>query len=126
MSSQPPTTPPPAGSPAPTGAGGSVGAAETAALPAEHRYRSLRIIATLLTAFGWIVLIVGGLAVVIGTIFTGSQQGVPQAVGILVVGAIYVALFALYSFAGAAIIRLFMAVEENTRATAEALAGGVR
>ena len=119
MASQPPTTPPPTGTPATTSGAGS-------ALPLEHRYRSLRVISTLLTAFGWIVLILGGLGVVIGTIFTGSQQGVPQAVGVLVVGAIYVALFALYSFAGAAIIRLFMAVEENTRATAEALAGGVR
>ena len=123
MASQPPTTPPPAGSPAPTGSAGSVGAAESAALPAEHRYRSLRIIATLLTVFGWLVLVVGGLGVVVGTVFTGSQQGVPQAVGVLVV-----ALFALYSFAGAAIIRLAMAVEENTRLTAEALTrgGGVR
>ena len=122
MASQPPTTPQPAEAPAPT-AGAGAGAA---ASPVEHRYRSLTIIATLLTAFGWIVLILGGLAVVIGTIFTGGQQGVPQALGVLVLGAIYVALFALYSFAGAAIIRLFMAVEENTRLTAEAVASGRR
>ena len=120
MASQPPTTPQPAGAPAPTAGAGS------AASPVEHRYRSLTIIATLLTAFGWIVLILGGLAVVIGTIFTGGQQGVPQALGVLVLGALYVALFALYSFAGAAIIRLFMAVEENTRLTAEAVASGRR
>jgi hypothetical protein len=118
MSSQPPTTPPPTGAPATTAGAGP------APLPVEHRYRSLRIIATLLTAFGWIVVVLGGLAVVIGAFYTGGQQGVPQAVGILVVGALYVALFALYAFAGAAIIRLFMAVEENTRLTAEALTSG--
>jgi predicted ferric reductase len=120
MASQPPTTPPPAGAPTATAGAGP------AALPPEHRYRSLRIIATLLTVFGWVVLILGGLGVIGFTVFTGQQQGVPQALGVLVVGAIYVALFALYAFAGAAIIRLFMAVEENTRLTAEALASGRR
>ena len=119
MSSQPPTTPQPAGAPEPAAGTG-------AAMPVEHRYRSLQIIATLLTAFGWIVVVLGGLAVVIGAIFTIGQQGLPQGIGILVVGAIYVALFALYSFAGAAIIRLFMAVEENTRVAAQALSSGVR
>ncbi|HEX2397279.1 MAG TPA: hypothetical protein VHI73_03970 [Solirubrobacteraceae bacterium] len=95
-------------------------------MPAEQRYRSLRLIATLLTAFGWIVVVVGGVGVIIGAVYTGGQQGVPQAVGVLAVGAIYVALFALYAFAGAAIIRLFMALEENTRLTAEALTSGRR
>jgi hypothetical protein len=118
MSSQPPTTPPPTGAPATTAGAGAAG------LPMEHRYRSLQIIATLLTVFGWIVIVLGGLGVLIAAIYTGGQQGVPQAIGILVVGAIYVALFALYAFAGAAIIRLFMAVEENTRLTAEALTSG--
>ncbi|MFL5821399.1 MAG: hypothetical protein ACJ76S_12030 [Solirubrobacteraceae bacterium] len=119
MASQPPVTPPTAGAPAAAGSG---------ALPLEHRYRSLRIIATLLTVFGWVVVVVGGLGVVIGTIVTATQQGVPQALGVLVLGALYVALFALYAFAGAAIIRLAMAVEENTRLAAEALTrgGGVR
>jgi hypothetical protein len=120
MASQPPTTPQPAGAPAPPGG------AASAALPAEQRYRSLRLIATLLTAFGWIVVVVGGVGVIIGAVYTGGQQGVPQAVGVLAVGAIYVALFALYAFAGAAIIRLFMALEENTRLTAEALTSGRR
>jgi hypothetical protein len=93
-------------------------------LPAEQRYRSLQVIATLLTALGWIVIVLGGLGVIVGAVYTGGQQGIPQGMGILVVGAIYVALFALYAFAGAAIIRLFMAVEENTRLTAEALTSG--
>src|SRR5919201_5014794 len=109
MATQPPSTPPPAGAPGP------------AALPLEHRYRSLHVIATLLTIFGWFVLILGGIGVVIGAVVTGTRQTFPQGVLVLVVGAIYVALFALYSFAGAAIIRLAMAVEGKTRLTAEAL-----
>lgn len=118
MSSQPPTTPPPTGTPTTTSGAGA------APVPAEQRYRSLRIIATLLAVFGWIVIVLGGIGVVVGTIYTIGQQGLAQAIGVLVVGAIYVALFALYAFAGAAIIRLFMAVEENTRLTAEALSSG--
>ena len=89
---------------------------------AEPRYRSLRIIATLLTIVGWVVIVAGGIGVVVFGIYTASAVGGAQALLSVVLGALYVAGFALYAFAGAAFIRLAVSVEANTRLTAEALA----
>ena len=87
----------------------------------ERKYRSLRVVAALLTVVGWLVLIVGGAGVAVGAV-TSTSQLTPLQIGLVAVGGvIYVAVVSLYAFAGAAVIRLAMAVEENTRATAEAL-----
>lgn len=92
-----------------------------APVPVERKYRSLRVVAGLLTVVGWLVLVVGGAGVAVGAV-TSTSQLTPLQVGLVAVGgAVYVAVVSLYAFAGAAVIRLAMAVEENTRATAEAL-----
>jgi hypothetical protein len=53
---------------------------------------------------------------VVATIY---QQGLIQALAVLIAGGIYVALIALFLFAGAALIRV--AVEANNRLTSEAV-----
>jgi hypothetical protein len=93
----------------------------TEAAPEERKYRSLRIVAALLTIVGWLVLVVGGAGVAVGAVTSTSQLQPLQVALVVVGGAIYVAVVSLYAFAGAAVIRLAIAVEENTRATAEAL-----
>ena len=89
--------------------------------PVERKYRSLRVVAALLTIVGWLVLVVGGAGVAVGAVTSTSQLKPLQIALVAVGGAIYVAVVSLYAFAGAAVIRLAMAVEENTRATAEAI-----
>lgn len=94
--------------------------------PAEHeeRYRALRTIAMIIRILAFVVAIVGGLGVLIGAITTlGQGGGVGPALVILIAGLLYVAVIALFLFAYAEIIRLIIAVEDNTRLTAEALAG---
>lgn len=87
----------------------------------EERYRALRIIATLLFVLGWITLVVGALATVIGFIATLSSEDGGRALLILFIGVLYTAFIALYFFAAAALIRLLINVEENTRRTAAML-----
>jgi cytochrome b subunit of formate dehydrogenase len=91
----------------------------------EHveRYSALRTIAAIIRILAYIVAIVGGIAVVVGAIsaFAGGVPG--QGLLVLVGGLLYVAVIALFLFAYAEIIRLIIAVEDNTRLTAEALAG---
>lgn len=99
---------------------------QAAPRPPEHeeRYRALRTIAMIIRVLAFIVAIIGGLAVLIGAITTiGQDGGVGPALLILIGGLLYVAVIALFLFAYAEIIRLIIAVEDNTRLTAEALAG---
>ena len=92
----------------------------------EERYRALRTVATIIRVLAFIVAIVGGLAVVIGAINAMSSSGGAIGAGLLILvgGFLYVAVVALFLFAYAEIIRLVIAVEDNTRTTAEAVAGG--
>jgi hypothetical protein len=108
MASQPPTTAPPAA------------ALDPSPLPTHDRY-VLRLIAFGWIVGGWIIAILGGGAVVVGSVHTGYRRGVPQAVLYLIEGSIVVEVTALFLLAGAAIIRLAIAVEANTRLTAEAV-----
>jgi TRAP-type C4-dicarboxylate transport system permease small subunit len=91
----------------------------------EERYRALRTVATIIRVLAFIVAIVGGLAVVIGAINAMSSSGGAIGAGLLILvgGFLYVAVVALFLFAYAEIIRLVIAVEDNTRVTAEAVAG---
>jgi len=89
----------------------------------EERYSALRTIAAIIRILAFIVAVIGGIAVVVGAI-TAFAGGVPgRGVLVLVAGLLYVAVIALFLFAYAEIIRLIIAVEDNTRVTAEALAG---
>lgn len=84
----------------------------------------LRLIATIIRILAILVAVLGGLGVIIGTIATLSgDRGVGPALVVLVVGFLHVAVIALFLFAYGEIIRLMIAVEDNTRLTAEALAG---
>ena len=88
----------------------------------EERYRALRLVATIIRILAFVVAIIGALAIVIGAIATiGQQDGLGTAVLVLIGGLLYVAVIALFLFAYAEIIRLVIAVEDNTRVTAEAL-----
>jgi hypothetical protein len=82
--------------------------------------RSMRI-ATLFTALGWLVTILGGLFVIAGAVHKASRGDPAHAALILVGGGLYLGMIALYAFAGGALLRLMVAVEESTRETAQAL-----
>jgi hypothetical protein len=82
----------------------------------DVRRRSLRL-ATLFTVLGWLVTVLGGLAVIAGAVHKASRGDIPHAVLILVGAGLYLGMFALYAFAGGALLRLLVAVEENTRQT---------
>jgi hypothetical protein len=92
--------------------------------PPEHeeRYRALRTVAAIIRVLAYVVAILGTIGVVIAAISAISQAGA-QGLLFLVGGLLYVAVVALFLFAYAEIIRLIIAVEDNTRLTAEALAG---
>ena len=89
----------------------------------EERYRALRTVATIIRVLAFIVAIVGGLAVVIGAVNAMSSSGGAIGAGLLILvgGFLYVAVVALFLFAYAEIIRLVIAVEDNTRTTAEGI-----
>jgi len=89
----------------------------------EERYSALRTVAAIIRILAYIVAIIGGIAVVVGAITAFSQGVAGQGLLVLVAGLLYVAVVALFLFAYAEIIRLIIAVEDNTRMTAEALAG---
>ena len=67
--------------------------------------------------------VVGALAVIVGAISAITQGGGLQGLLVLIGGLLYVAVIALFLVAYAEIIRLVIAVEDNTRVTAEAVAG---
>jgi hypothetical protein len=76
----------------------------------------------ILKVIAWIIAIVGGLAVLIAAIAVGvaDDGGAGEALLTLLIGAIWVALYALFTFASAELIRLFIAIEENTRLRSDA------
>jgi amino acid permease len=91
--------------------------------PEPERYSALRTVSTILRIFAWIIAIVGTLFVIGAAIAAGTDDdgGVGQAFGVLIAGLLGVALYALFAFAGAELIRLMIAIETNTRRTAELL-----
>src|SRR5829696_1890913 len=87
----------------------------------EERYRALRTIAAIIRILAYVVAVIGAIGFVIGS--GAIIEGGPGGLFILVGGLLYAAVVALFLFAYAEIIRLIIAVEDNTRVTAEALAG---
>ncbi len=98
-----------------TQAGSDDSQSSASEIPAK--FGSLRLIATLYQYLGYVV-VVGG---VIAVIAAAAGAGGGDAIVILIVGAIGVAFYALLVFGIAAAIRLALAVEKNTRDTAELL-----
>jgi len=97
-----------------------------ASRPPEHaeRYNALRTVSKIIRILAYVVAVVGGLAVLGITITSLTQgSGLGPALLVLIGGTLYVAVIALFLFAYAEIISLVIAVEDNTRLTAEALAG---
>lgn len=80
-------------------------------------FRSLHLIASLYRYLGYLVVVGGAVAV----IAAAANAGGGDAVVTLILGAIGVAFYALLVFGIAAAIRLALAVEKNTRDTAELL-----
>ena len=93
-------------------------------VPSIHRWRALRTVSTILRVFAWLILVLGGLGVLIGAVATGNSDdgGAGEAVLTLIFGLIAVGFYALLTFAAAELIMIGIAVEENTRLTASALA----
>jgi len=104
--------------PAPAATAGAPAPQAGQAAEVEHRFGSLRLIAGIFTVLAWLTIILGTLGVIIGAA-TADNGG--DAAGIIVGGAIGVVIYALWFFAAAAFIRLSLAVEENTRRTADIL-----
>src|SRR5215210_7024257 len=88
----------------------------------EERYRALRTIAAIIRILAYVVAVIGAIGFVIAGI-SAITEGGPGGLFILVGGLLYGAVGALFLFAYAEIIRRIIAVEDNTRVTAEALAG---
>jgi hypothetical protein len=93
----------------------------------DDRYRSLRIVATLLRVLAVIVALLGALFVFVGSAMGGLPAGMPGARGpgitvATLVGLVVVALYALFLWAAGAMINLFIDLERNTRATADMIA----
>ncbi len=89
-------------------------------VPAQQpapRYYSLRVVAAIYLVLAWLVVIFGAVGVIVGA---ASASGLDVA-AVLVGGVIYVAFLALTLFAFAAVIRLLLSVDENTRATTAAV-----
>jgi len=89
----------------------------------EERYRALRTVAAIIRTLAYVVAVVGAIVAVVGGIMAIAQGAAGQGILILIGGLLYVAVIALFLFAYAEIIRLVIAVEDNTRVTAEAVAG---
>lgn len=88
-----------------------------------QRYGKLRTISSIFKALAWVTVAFGGLAVLGGTVNAANQAGSGAALGVLVMGGLLIALYALMFFAAAEFIHLMINVERNTRRTADALAG---
>jgi hypothetical protein len=76
----------------------------------RHRYASLRLIADLLTVIAYLALIGGTVGVIAEVHYIGKYA---------LLGLVSVGLVALAFFAFAAVIRLMISLEENTRRTAD-------
>ncbi len=88
----------------------------------ERRYTTLLMIARVFRWMAWVVVIVGGLGVIGGTVQTLSEESAGQAFAVLVVGTLIVVLYALLFAVAAEGIKLAIDIERNTRRTAEAVA----
>ena len=88
-----------------------------------QRYRALRIISTIIRIFAYLVAVLGLIGVIVGAGFSGSQEGAAAAGTVVGVGIPYVLFTALFLLAYAELLRLLIDVEQNTRATADHLAG---
>ena len=86
---------------------------------AGSRWRALRTVSTIFKVIAWVILGLGGLAVLIASISIGASDdgGAGEALLTLIFGGIGVALYALFTFAMAELIMLAIAVEENTKRT---------
>jgi hypothetical protein len=113
-----PTTPPPPTDEPPS-------RSPSAIVGVTQRYASLRTIAGIFTVLAWLVIVLDGIGVVVAVGRMEEPGSESPQIWVIVVGALYLALLALYLFAAAAFIRLMINVEENTRRTAELLAEGV-
>jgi hypothetical protein len=91
-----------------------------------QRWPALRTVATIFRVLAWLIVGLGGLAVLIGTIAVAVSDdgGIGEALLTLVFGALGVGFYALITFATAELITIGIAIEENTHRTADALAGG--
>jgi hypothetical protein len=94
-----------------------------APLEPEERYSALRTVAAIIRALAYIVAVIGGIVAIVAGILAIARGAAGAGVLTLVGGLLYVAVIALFLFAYAEIIRLIIAVEHNTRLTAEVLAG---
>lgn len=97
-----------------------VSAAQNAAQP--ERYVGLRTASTILKRSAWVIAILGPIAVFATAINAGRSEspGSHDGLAVLIGGMISVALYALFAFAFAEMIRLALAVEANTRRAADA------
>jgi hypothetical protein len=108
-----------AGHPQPSGGSGRNGKRPPAERDADemsaikdprHRYAALRLIADLNTVIGYLILIGGTVGVIIDVHYAGKYA---------LLGLVAVGLAAIGFFFWAALIRLMISLEENTRRTAE-------
>ena len=98
-----------------------LGAAQSGTTPG--RYRALHTVSSIFKIVAWAIAILGTLAVIGAAVTAGSSDegGSGEALAILVVGGISVALYALFAFAAAEMIKLAIAIEENTRRAADSI-----
>jgi len=89
-----------------------------------HRWPALRTVATIFKVLAWLIVGLGGLAVLIATIAVAVSDdgGIGKGLLTLVFGALGVGFYALITFAAAELIAIGIAIEENTHRTAEELA----
>jgi len=90
---------------------------------APGRYRALQTVSSIFKIVAWAIAILGTIAVIIAAVAAGSSDegGSGEALAILIAGGISVALYALFAFAAAEMIRLAIAIEENTRRAADSM-----
>ena len=89
-----------------------------------QRWPALRTVATIFKVLAWLIVGLGGLAVLIGTIAVAVSDdgGIGEGLLTLVLGTLGVGFYALITFAVAELITIGIAIEENTHRTAEELA----
>ena len=90
-----------------------------------QRWPALRTVATIFRVLAWLIVGLGGLAVLIGAIAVAVSDdgGIGEGLLTLVFGGLGVGFYALINFAAAELIAIGIAIEENTHRTAEGLAG---
>ena len=88
-----------------------------------NRWLALRTVSTVFRVLAWVIVGLGGLAVLIGAVSVGASDGggIGGALLTLIFGAIAVGFYALITFAVSELIMIGIAIEENTRRTADGL-----